>query len=391
MPTPASVRIPSYRLQKARGLAVVTIDGKDRYLGPYDSPESREKYHRLVHEWLTRESAEPPPCADDPGPTINELMLAFSDRHVVGYYVKDGNPTSEQDNIRQALRFVRRLYEHSPAKEFGPLALKAVRSAMIQSGRCRNLINKDIHRVRRMFKWAASEEILPASVYQALETVEALPKGRSQARETAPVKPVPIEVVNATLPHLPPVVQAMVKIQLLSGARPGEVCSMRPMDFDRSDPSCWSYTPSSHKTEHHGKARTIYLGPKAQSVLAPFLADRSPDAFLFQPREAELQRNALKRKSRQSKLTPSAGSSDLLCEAFQLLTTVVATDPFYDLGRRQFAVGLDDGALAVDPFRLDRVEPRRLHRQRSTTRSARPPSAFGPAVVRLDPRPDPRR
>jgi hypothetical protein len=40
--------VPSYRFHKARACAVVTIDGKDHYLGPYNSCESRDKYDRLT-------------------------------------------------------------------------------------------------------------------------------------------------------------------------------------------------------------------------------------------------------------------------------------------------------------------------------------------------------
>ena len=78
------------------------------------------------------------------------MILAYW-RHVEGYYVKDGRPTSEQDNIRQALRFVRQLYDSSPALDFGPMALKNVRQAMIEADRSRKLINEDINRIRQMF------------------------------------------------------------------------------------------------------------------------------------------------------------------------------------------------------------------------------------------------
>ena len=44
-------RSPSYRLHKARKCGVVTIDGTDHYLGPYNSPEIWEKYYRLLAEW----------------------------------------------------------------------------------------------------------------------------------------------------------------------------------------------------------------------------------------------------------------------------------------------------------------------------------------------------
>ena len=40
--------VPKYRHHKARDLAVVRIDGKDRYLGKFNSPESHVKYRRLL-------------------------------------------------------------------------------------------------------------------------------------------------------------------------------------------------------------------------------------------------------------------------------------------------------------------------------------------------------
>ena len=48
-----SRRQPSYRYHKARNCAVVTIDGRNRYLGPFDSPESHQEYARLIAEWLS--------------------------------------------------------------------------------------------------------------------------------------------------------------------------------------------------------------------------------------------------------------------------------------------------------------------------------------------------
>jgi hypothetical protein len=44
---------PSYRKHKASGQAVVTINGRDVYLGPYGSRVSRDGYDRVIGEWLT--------------------------------------------------------------------------------------------------------------------------------------------------------------------------------------------------------------------------------------------------------------------------------------------------------------------------------------------------
>jgi integrase len=154
-----------------------------------------------------------------------------------------------------------------------------------------------------MYKWAVSEELLAESVFRALATVRGLERGRTEAKETAPIVPVADAIVDATLPHLTPPVAAMVRIQRLTGARPGEVCAMRGCDLDTSRP-VWIYRPSQHKTLHRGKTRAIAIGPKAQEVIRPFLK-LDPKAFLFSPREAIDHLRLVRRAARKSKVPPS--------------------------------------------------------------------------------------
>jgi hypothetical protein len=71
-----------------------------------------------------------------------------------------------------------------------------------------------------------------------------------------------------------------------------------------SEPSCWVYRPERHKTAHHGHERMVFIGPRAQEVLRPFLGTKL-DAYCFCPAEAELRRNAARRAARRSPLTPS--------------------------------------------------------------------------------------
>ncbi|HET6325478.1 MAG TPA: site-specific integrase, partial [Planctomycetaceae bacterium] len=108
----------------------------------------------------------------------------------------------------------------------------------------------------------------------------------SGAKETEPIRPVDEGTVSATIPHLSPVLAAMVRLQLLTGMRPGEVCRLRPADVTIGKSGTWTYRPSVHKTEHHeGRERRIFIGPDGQGVLRRYL-DRDPDAYCFSPRES---------------------------------------------------------------------------------------------------------
>ena len=93
-------RSPSYRLHKATGQAVVTLNGRDLYLGKHGTPASRIACDRLIAEWLTKGRQLPRAMRSD-DLTINELVLAYW-RHVQAYYVKNGEPTWEQDCVRSA-------------------------------------------------------------------------------------------------------------------------------------------------------------------------------------------------------------------------------------------------------------------------------------------------
>ncbi len=296
-----SPRIPSYRLHKPSGQAIVVIRGKTLYLGRFGSQESHAEYNRIIAEWLAQGTAAPAPSKSDL--CVSELILAYW-CHVEAYYVKDGQPTTEVGVIRQAIKVVRELYGHTQAKDFGPLCLKACQDAMVKLGWSRKSINRQIICIRAMFKWAAAHEMLPVAIHQSLQTVEGLRKGRSTAKERPPVLPVPDDVVEKTLAHLPVVPAAMVRIQRLSGMRPQEIVELRLIDIDMSDPTCWVYRPDRHKSEHHDRERVVFFGPKAIEVLKPFMR-LDISGFVFSPRKSEADRNAKRHEARTTPLYES--------------------------------------------------------------------------------------
>ena len=304
--TTETPRVPKLTLHNTSGQARVRLGGRQVYLGKHGSPEATEKYHRLIAEYVRTgevpEEARPAPAkvagataagtgaavGDHAVRTIDEILLAYW-TWAQGHYVKDGEPTSEIGVLKVTLRALRQLYGTTPADAFGPLKLKAYREQLVRDGLSRPGVNERVERIKRVFKWAVSEELVPASVYQALATVTGLQAGRTTAWEPDPVEPVDPALVEVTLPHLPPIVADMVRLQLLTGMRPGEVCSVRPRDVDRAG-EVWAYRPASHKTQHHGKARTVFIGTDAQAILSPYLIGRPSDAFCFSPKEAERQR-----------------------------------------------------------------------------------------------------
>jgi integrase len=298
-------KIPAYRHRKARNLAVVTLDGRDNYLGPYGSPESKKEYDRLVAEWLAADRHVPtsPGNVATTALTVDELLLRYW-RFAEGHYLRDGRPTRELDNIRDAVRPVRRLYGDTPAAEFRPSNLKAIVRAMVVDGLCRSTINYRVGKIRRMFRWAVENELVEASVYQALMAVSGLRKGKGSVRESSPVRPVPVEDVEAVLPFLTVPVAGLVRLQLLTGMRPGEAVAMKAEDLDRSG-AVWIYRPASHKTEGYDRARAIPIGPKAQEVLKPFLNGADEGSHLFSPRVAVEARNTSRRLARSTPMTPS--------------------------------------------------------------------------------------
>jgi integrase len=298
-----SLRTPSYRHHKPTGQAVVTLNGKDIYLGRYGSPESRAEYDRLIAEWLSNgRTLLVAASGTDSDLTINELLLAYL-KFAETYYVKNGKPTKEPVNIGLALRPLRKLYGHTFARDFGPLKLKTVRQAMIDAGNCRNEVNKRTRTTVRVFKWAVENEMIPPSVHHGLKAVSGLRRDQANVRESKPVKPVPEAFVDAIRPHVSRQVWAMIGLQRLTGMRPGEVCIMRTCDLDTSG-RVWIYTPETHKTEHHGRERKIYIGPSAQAILREWLrTDLS--GYLFSPREAMEEYRTELRRNRKTPMTPS--------------------------------------------------------------------------------------
>jgi integrase len=309
-------KVPSLRLHKPSGRSVVRLNGKDHYLGVHGSAESEANYHKLIARWLaggrqplddsTRPAphtpAVPPPSTTQDAPeeiSVVELVAGFL-RHLQGIYPNHANSRSVPGAYRPALALLVRHYGREPAHAFGPKKLKQFRELVVARGYVRSKTNLAVNRVRAVFRWGSSEELIPANVYHALQSVENLKRGLCACPESRRVMPVALDAVEQTLGHLTTVTADLVRLQLLLGCRPSELFALRPCDVDTTG-DVWVYTPESHKTERYGRVRQIAIGPRAQEILRPYL-DQAASEFCFSPAESERQRRAERHAKRRTPL-----------------------------------------------------------------------------------------
>ena len=315
------MRVPKYRKHKPTGRALVEIDGRRIYLGRFGTPESEARYRAEIAKWAARQNkpldALPAIVAAPAGEPvlIKDLILRYWTEHATGYYQKRGKPTSEAKNIRTSLKYLRRRCGDTAGDRFDQVILGAYRDELIDVRRSAiKTINTRVNHVREMFRWGAEKKIVPASVWHELLTLKNLKPGRTRAKPGREVPPVPDQVIEQTLPHLSPLVADIVRFIRLTGCRPGEPLALRPCDIVRPTPArssaapadeapavlplrpqtgtgaapigdpraveVWFFRPEGHKSEHHGKERRVYIGPRAQAILRPYL-ECDPEGFCF--------------------------------------------------------------------------------------------------------------
>jgi integrase len=313
---------PAHSTPKNPSLNTIGFAGRRKQIllpGAFNSKESLAEYHRLCtllranHGRLLSHGSS---IADL---TVSELILRYMrymDEFAKSYYVHPDTkePTSEIECLSQAFRPLNRLFGSLPVAEFDSLKVETLQNAMATGvwlneeerknkekqkkplGVARSTINRHVDRIKRLFRWGCVRKFVPADNLVNLEAVASLRQGRSIARETAPVKPVDVDVVHETLQFLPPVTADIVRLLLLTGARVGELCRLRGREIG----SIWLYHVTHHKTLHHGHSRTIAFGPNAQLILRRHLKD-DPDALLFSPADQD---RLIKERQRTERKTP---------------------------------------------------------------------------------------
>jgi integrase len=234
-------------------------------------------------QWLASTAMQTP---------VSLVTVAVAIERYVAYartkYVRDGKPTGEATNVFYALQPFSDLFGELTPDELRGAHVAAFQRHLIEKNNARSMVNKRVGILRRWARWVIGNDLAKPDLHTYLWTAEPVRMGQFAAREADPVGPVDEQIVRLTLEHCPATIKAMIQLQLLTGMRPGEVCAMRAGDVVTSK-TPWLYRPSHHKTAHHGRTRTIAIGPQAREIIQPFLS-RDLLSHLFTPAEAVQQR-----------------------------------------------------------------------------------------------------
>ncbi len=267
-----------------------------------DPQEARRQYNQIIAEIAANRVAIRGPQRY--GIPISTLCVAFLQAH---------EQSRDYNNYRRCIRNLVALYGGNNTRDFGPIALKAVRESFATDGNqrksdpiSRQYANKLTNMIKTIFSWGVANEMAPPEVLVGLRAVRAIRAGESpKVKEAPPRTDVSESTIHTILPYLPKMVATMVQVQYLTGMRPTELCTLRLSELDRTREP-WIYAPQSHKNAWRGKKRVVPIGPQARKLLTPLLETMEFDQeFVFSPIRSEADRLTAKRANRRTPVQPS--------------------------------------------------------------------------------------
>jgi integrase len=260
--------IPSRLHHRPSGQDRVVWNGKTIYLGKHGSPEADANYRRVVRNIMEIGVAEVEP---------SEVTVRFlADRFLV--HTRESFPPTSKEPMayERAMHLLIEQLGDLAAEAISPAKFVGMRDAWVKRGVSVRTVNKHHNQVLAAFRWGVTVELVPATVWYALQAVPKLKPNRTSAKAPRVVEPVPWAHIEAIREHVRPQVWAMIQVHWLTGMRSGELLEMTPGQIVNG-----TYRPGRHKNAWRGHVREIPLGPRALEVLAPWLEGKGPDDRIF--------------------------------------------------------------------------------------------------------------
>ena len=133
-------KIPSYRRKKVGKhiYGLVVLNGKEIYLGKWNTRASKQEYDRVIGEWLAGGKLP----EESSLVSVTEVAVNYTQEMKKRYQDKDGNATEEYKTVKRIMKSLRQNYGDTDAAKFKALAFKAMRQHFVKSGLCRYVVNK---------------------------------------------------------------------------------------------------------------------------------------------------------------------------------------------------------------------------------------------------------
>lgn len=302
----AQLPFPAYCLHRAtdRAFCTVRVAGKRKvtYFGPFGSEPGLAKYADLLRSMhlsdtlvtqavaTARESVKghtpaAKPVTEPAGVTVQALFNAHQHWAPTHYRLPSGEVSREVANFRDSFTDCLALLGSHPVSELTRADLVAVRQRMIDRKLSRKVINQRVGRIVRVFVWGGDEDrgLVPDSVAAAFSLVKPLKPFRSEAPEKEPVEPVPPDDLQKVIDVSPPVLKAMLTLQLLTGFRPGDIRGLKKGMVKEEDGKWVIDFRLAHKMGYKGKRKVVPIGPQAVQLLKEWLEKASDEQHLFRP------------------------------------------------------------------------------------------------------------
>jgi integrase len=304
---------PKYCRHKASGRAYARFGDRNApptYFGRYGTPEAHAAYLRALEEYKQTGRREAAPAE---GCLVAELVEAFLHwAETNAKYRKNGQPTSQMSLFAGAFGPLVDLFGTVSTGEIGPKEFDLLRSNMLQRKRVirrkgavvreipwdGTTVRRYLRYIRGLFDFGEGRDLVPVGTVAKLKAGQrGLGSGRRERRDDArpPVPCAPAEAVEAVLEHIGEPFATMMRLQLLTGMRPGGVCAMRPADIEIvREPAVgangrgrkarqmiyWLYREPPEIAAKTGSEKH-WLGPQAQRLLEPYLEGTPVEQFLF--------------------------------------------------------------------------------------------------------------
>ncbi len=253
-------------------------------LGREGDPDIQEKYVEFQHKMLQVRKAVP-----KKGVTLSILFLKYMELRLPKLHITD------QAHVRKVIGLVLDDFGTVVVDDFDSVEFRRAQELVALEGQRKgegkkvwsfSHVNKLMKYLVSVLKWGVSRKLFPASNLLEIKTVEPVGRGDEvyELEVNEPRTDVPDEVILASLPHLSPILQDMVRIQRAACMRPSEVCGPRVLNIMTAKSGV--VTIGKHKTMRFQVKRYAAFSPAEMEILRKHCRGKGADEYVFSPRDA---------------------------------------------------------------------------------------------------------